>query len=204
MLAQSPAPTLAVVNAKVFTGVSAAPWAEAFTIVGEHIGVVGTSAAVRALAGPQTRVIDAAGRVVVPGINDAHVHIGAMPPGIALEGPPVVEQDPSLDEILARLKLAVAKAPKGGWIYGEIGGRVLDDPKATRLTLDPIAPDNPVVLTAWTGHGTLFNTPALRLLKVRDDEPDPPGASSCARQEHGRSLASHMNTPSTSCGSGCR
>jgi predicted amidohydrolase YtcJ len=69
----------------------------------------------------------------------------------------------------------VAKAPAGGWIYGEIGGRVLDDPKATRTTIDAVAPDHPVMLVAWTGHGTLFNTAALRLLKVRDDEPDPPG-----------------------------
>ena len=120
-------------------------------------------------------MIDAEGRVVIPGINDAHVHAGAMPPSVTLEGPPAVEQDPSLDEILVRLKAAVAKAPKGGWIYGEIGGRVLDDQKATRSTLDAIAPDHPVMLTAWTGHGTLFNTAALRRLQVRDDEPDPPG-----------------------------
>ena len=52
---------------------------------------------------------------------------------------------------------------------------MLDDPKATRSTVDAVAPDHPVVLVAWTGHGTLFNTAALRQLKVRDDEPDPPG-----------------------------
>jgi predicted amidohydrolase YtcJ len=174
-LVQPPAPTLAIVNARVFTGLSAAPWAEALTVVGDRIGVVGTTAALRQLAGASTRVIDAEGRVVIPGINDAHVHAGAMPPSVTLGGPPAVEQDPSLDEILVRLKSAVAKAPKGGWIDGEIGGRVLDDQKATRSTLDAIAPDHPVMLTAWTGHGTLFNTAALRRLQVRDDEPDPQG-----------------------------
>ena len=168
-------PKLAIVNARVFTGVSAAPWAEALTVVGDRIGVVGTTASVRQLTDTSTRVIDAEGRVVIPGINDAHVHAGAMPPSVTLGGPPAVEQDPSLDEILVRLKAAVAKAPKGGWIDGEIGGRVLDDQKATRSTLDAIAPDHPVMLTAWTGHGTLFNTAALRRLQVRDDEPDPPG-----------------------------
>ena len=120
-------------------------------------------------------MIDAEGRVVIPGINDAHVHAGALPPSVRLDGPPAVEQDPSLDEILVRLKAAVAKAPRDGWIDGEIGGRVLDDQRATRFTLDAIAPDHPVMLTAWTGHGTLFNTAALRRLQVRDDEPDPPG-----------------------------
>jgi predicted amidohydrolase YtcJ len=172
---QSPAPTLAIVNAKVFTGVPAAPWAEALTVVGERIGVVGTTAAVRQLVTPSTRVIDAAGRVVIPGINDAHVHLGARPPGVALEGPSAMEQDPSLDEILQRVKAAVAKAPAGGWIYGEIGARVLDDPKATRPVLDAAAPSHPVLLTAWTEHGTFFNTAALRRLQIRDDEADPPG-----------------------------
>ena len=172
---QPPAPTLAIVNGKVFTGVSTAPWAEALTIVGDRIGVVGTTASVRQLVDASTRVIDARGRVVIPGINDAHVHIGARPPGVDLEGPPVVEQDPSLDEILQRVKAAVAKAPAEGWIYGDIGSRVLDDERATRSTVDAVAAGHPVMLTAWTGHGTLFNTAALRRLQVRDDEPDPPG-----------------------------
>jgi predicted amidohydrolase YtcJ len=174
-LVQSTGPTLAIVNARVFTGVAAAPWAEALTVVRERIGTVGTNAAVRALAGSSTRVVDAGGRLVIPGINDAHVHVGTEPPGTNLEGPPAVEHDPSLDEILTRLKAAVARAPSGGWIYGEIGGRVLEDPKATRSTVDAVAPENPVMLVAWTGHGTLFNTAALRQLKVRDDEPDPAG-----------------------------
>jgi predicted amidohydrolase YtcJ len=174
-LVQPPAPTLAIVNARIFTGIAAAPWAEALTVVGDRIGVVGTNAAVRTLAGTATRVVDARGRLVIPGINDAHVHVGTRPPGTDLDGPPAVQHDPSLEEILTRLKAAVARAPADGWIYGEIGGRVLDDPKATRSTIDEVAPGHPVMLVAWTGHGTLFNTAALRQLKVRDDEPDPAG-----------------------------
>ena len=172
---QPPLPTLAIINGKVFTGVSTAPWAEALTIVGDRIGVVGTTASVRQLVDASVRVIDARGRVVIPGINDAHVHVGARPPGVDLEGPPVVEQDPSLDEILQRVKAAVAKAPAGAWIYGDMGSRVLDDDRATRFAVDAVAAGHPVMLTAWTGHGTLLNTAALRQLQVRDDEPDPPG-----------------------------
>jgi predicted amidohydrolase YtcJ len=172
---QPATPTLAIVNARVFTGVAGAPWAEALTVTGDAIGTVDSTAAVRQLAGASTRVIDAGGRVVIPGINDAHVHVEAIPPGTQLEGPSAMQQDPPLDEILARLKAALAKAPALGWIYGEIGGLVLDDPRATRATLDAVSGDHPVVLMAWTGHGTLFNTAALRRLQVRDDEPDPPG-----------------------------
>lgn len=172
---QPASPTIAIVNAKVFTGVANAPWAEAVTIAGDRILAVGTTAAARAQATSATRVIDAGGRVVIPGINDAHVHLGARPAGVDLAGPPVVTQDPTLDDILERVKLAVTKASPGGWIYGEIGGAVLDNPAATRTTLDAVSGGHPVMLTAWTGHGTLFNTAALRALQVKDDEPDPPG-----------------------------
>jgi predicted amidohydrolase YtcJ len=69
----------------------------------------------------------------------------------------------------------VLKASPGDLIYGEVGGRVLDDAGATRSALDAVASDHPVMLTAWTGHGTLLNTVALQHLQIRDDEPDPPG-----------------------------
>jgi predicted amidohydrolase YtcJ len=174
-LVQPAAPAIAIVNARVFTGVAGAPWAEALTVVGDRIGTVGTTAAVRQLIGSSTRVIDAGGKVVIPGINDAHLHIGAGPAGVALEGEAGPDQDPSLDEILQRVKAAVAAAPAGHWIYGSFGERVLEDPKATRSALDAVAAGHPVILNAWTGHGLLANTAALRRLQIRDDEPDPPG-----------------------------
>ena len=170
-----PAPSLLIVNARVFTGVADRPWAEAIAIAGERVLSTGASAALKAGATSATRVVDANGRLVIPGLNDAHVHVGASPVATRLEGPPAMEQDPSLQDIVTRLKVAVGKAPAGGWIFGEIGARVLDDADATRFVLDAVAPSHPVVLTAWTGHGSLLNTTALSRLNVREDEPDPPG-----------------------------
>ena len=164
---------LAIVNARVYTGDPARPWAEAVSIRTNRIEAVGTTAALKAAGA--ARIIDAGGRLLIPGINDAHAHPGAAPEFTRLEGPPAVEHDPTLDEVTARIKKAVATSPPGRWIFGEIGAAVLDDPRATRATLDPMTPDRPVMLHAWTGHGAIFNTAALRALRVSDTEPDPPG-----------------------------
>lgn len=176
-----------ILNARVFTGDPAMPWAEAVSVRGERILRVGTSQDVRAAAGEKTRIIDAKGRLLIPGINDAHTHPGALPDLVELEGPPAVEHDPTLDEVIARVRDAVKKAAPGQWLLGEIGPGVLDDPRATRVTLDPVTGDHPLMLEAWTGHGTITNTAALRILAVRDDEPDPPGGS-YGREADGRTL----------------
>src|SRR5687768_8927961 len=71
-------PTLVLLNAKVFTADPAKPWAEAVAIHGSKILAVGTMAEIRRLVpdDPKFPVIDLRGRVVIPGINDAHVHLG--------------------------------------------------------------------------------------------------------------------------------
>ena len=173
--AQGNAPAdLIIHNARIFTG-EAGKWASAIAITGDRITFVGTDAAAGRFLENATRVIDAGGRLVIPGINDAHTHPTAMPPHAPLGGPPAMQENPSLDIVLERLKAAVAKAPEGQWIVGEISEAVLDDERATRATLDPISTRHPVMLTAWHGHGTIFNSAALKTLGVRDDEPDPSG-----------------------------
>ena len=180
------APDTVIVNGRIFTGASP-KWAEALSIKAGRIIAVGATATIKATATARTRVIDASGRLVVPGVNDAHTHPGTRPPHVALDGPQPPEHDPTLDEILGRLKTAIAAAPAGRWVIGEIGGAVLLDPNATRFTLDPISPSHPVMLVAWHGHGTLFNTAALKALGVRESEADPPGGR-FLRMPDGRTL----------------
>ncbi len=170
--AATAAPDLILAGGKVFTADPEHPWAEAVSIGGDRILAVGASKEVRATAGPRTRVIDLQGRVVVPGFDDAHAHVGGGSIGAVLA---LASNDPPLADVLRVLSAAVAKAPAGTWLRADIGARVLDDPAANRTTLDEITPSHPVLLSAWTGHGALLNTAALKALGVADEVPDPPG-----------------------------
>jgi predicted amidohydrolase YtcJ len=71
---------LVLLNGKIFTSVAAHPYVQALAIRGERITATGDSAKIRALAGPHTKQIDLGGRTVIPGINDAHNHLGISPP----------------------------------------------------------------------------------------------------------------------------
>jgi predicted amidohydrolase YtcJ len=76
--------------------------------------------------------------------------------------------------VLDSLVAAVRRVPAGTWITSSVGGRVLDDPRATRTTLDSIAPAHPVWLGGWSGHGAVLNTAALRAAGLRGAR-DPAG-----------------------------
>src|SRR5579885_3218351 len=106
-------PTLAVVNARVWTGDARRPWADAVAITGERISLVGTSAAVKKLVGPSTRVVDAKGMMVVPGLIDAHVHV--ISGGFGLSS--VQRRDAKTsEEFIARIKAYASTLPNGAWI----------------------------------------------------------------------------------------
>ena len=79
LFAQQPPPDLILFNGKVFTSNSSRPYVEALAIRGERIAGVGSSKDIAGLAGKETKLIDLGGRTVIPGINDAHVHLGADP-----------------------------------------------------------------------------------------------------------------------------
>ena len=170
--AQAPDPAdLILINGKVFTVDPAAPWAEAIALRGDRIAGVGTTTAMRQRAGANTRIIDVGGRVVIPGINDAHTHVGVRPPGVVLK---LNGNDPTLAEVIAAIRDTIAGAPDDRWIFGTVGERWLSDPKATRFTLDDAAPGRLVKLSAWTGHGVTFSTPGLRAIGIGDRDTDPP------------------------------
>jgi len=151
--------------------VARTPWAEAVALRGDRIVDVGMNAVVRQRANAATHVVDVGGRVVIPGINDAHVHVGTRPPGVSLR---LNGNDPSGSDVMAAIRSVAADTPGNGWIYGTIGERALSDPTLNRSTLDQVAGDRRVKLAAWTGHGNVLSSAALRALGIEDRDPDPP------------------------------
>jgi predicted amidohydrolase YtcJ len=179
----SNAPDVIIVNAKVFTANPNQPWANAIAIRGERIIGVGESWAIGGMDAPSARRIDAGGRTIVPGFNDAHTHIQLLPPSDRL----TVPFDPSLDQLAEALRAQIKTTPAGRLIQGDFAERAWNDAAFTRDWLDPIAPDHPVLLRAFTGHGTLVNSKALMLFGLDDALPAIEGGVA------GRDQRGHLN-----------
>ena len=168
-------PDLILTGGKVFTADAARPWAEAVAIRGERIIAVGTTAEVSRLAGRSTRQVALEGRVVVPGFNDAHDHVGGAEIGVTFATGASPLPDPDVAQVLDSLAALARRTPPGTWLHTVVGLRILEDTTARRAALDRVAPDHPVLLWGWTGHGAVVNTAALRALGVSDDARDPLG-----------------------------
>lgn len=153
-------PDLITLNGKVFIPGAdpARRFAQAVAVVGDRVLAVGTSGEIAAMADTHTRRIELNGRVVIPGFNDAHVHHTPDPRAtrLALTG-----SEPTWEQVLNSLAAAVKEAPSGTWILGTHGIQVVNDPRATRFELDRIAPNHPVRLNCYFGHGSLINTKPL-------------------------------------------
>ena len=156
--------TLAIVNARVWTGDPRRPWADAVAVRGERIAAVGSSAEVRKLATAGTRVVDARGQMLLPGFHDAHVHF--IDGGFRLASVQLRDAR-TPEEYIARVKAFAATQPKGAWITGgdwdheQWGGRLPE-----RGWIDSVTPDNPVWINRLDGHMSLANGAALRAAGV--------------------------------------
>ena len=176
-------PDLVVLHGRVFTGDPAKKWVEAVAIRGDRIAAVGTTAEIEAMAGPSTRRIDAEGRVVIPGLNDAHTHLPIQPLSIPMGS----ALDASWEDIRTAIAGAADETPSGTWIRGEIGPQLLNNPDVTAAALDKAAPRRKIALMSFTGHGLILSSAALDALRIRDGVTDPPGGW------FGRDADQHLN-----------
>src|SRR6266478_3244775 len=167
------APQLVLVNAKVFTADPALSYAQAVAIEDGRILAVGRNEQVLALTGPNTRIIDAGGRLVTPGLTEAHVHLGDALPTPPLAMPALAFPGPTAEETLAAVEQA-AKT-RTDWISAYIGPLIARDRRNWRKALDAVAPNTPVFFRAFWGHTSIVNSEGLRRLSISEEIADPLG-----------------------------
>ncbi|MGW0998796.1 amidohydrolase [Streptomyces sp. NPDC002520] len=166
---------LIVRNAKVHTGDPRLPHAEAVAVRDGVVTIVGDDKDVAPYVGPATKVVDALGRRVIPGLNDAHLHVirGGLNYVLELRWDGV----PTLRQGLAMLREQAARTPKGQWIR-VVGGWSSEQFAERRLPtvaeLNAAAPDTPVfVLHLY--QAAVLNRAALKAAGFDKDTPDPKG-----------------------------
>jgi predicted amidohydrolase YtcJ len=178
-----PGADLVIINAKVWTVDQAHPTAQAVAVLGDRIVAVGSNADVESWRSPATKVIDAGGKLLLPGFNDAHVHF--VSGGLQLDAVQLNDAT-STQEFVRRISEQAKKTPKGEWIQGGDWDETKWTPPSlpTKELIDPVTPDNPVFLSRYDGHSALANSAALRLAGVTSKTPDPPGGT-IVRDEQG-------------------
>ena len=153
----SRAASLAVTNARIYTGDPARPWAEALACSGDRIVRVGGTKDVEALADRSTQIIDGGGGLVLPGFIDAHIHLMW---GYELGAWIDLTDKPSLPDVQARLTGYAMTHPEEeilighGFDYTALRSEGLPG----KEDLDVAVSDRPVLLSAWDGHTGLGNT----------------------------------------------
>jgi predicted amidohydrolase YtcJ len=166
---------LIVRNARITTGDPARPEARAIAIADGRVLAVGDDAEVMAHAAANTRVIDGAGRRLIPGLNDSHTHLirGGLNYNLELRWDGVR----SLADAMAMLKAQVARTPAPQWVR-VVGGFTAEQFAEKRLPtleeLNAVAPDTPVFILHLYDRA-LLNRAALRAVGYTRDTPDPPG-----------------------------
>jgi predicted amidohydrolase YtcJ len=158
-------------NARVYTGDPLQPWASAVACRGGFVLAVDGYDELSELVGTRTQIVDAAGRLVLPGFTDAHVHFLQYA---------IRQQEVNLfdvrdfGEVRRRVRDVVRAAEPGDWVKGWGWQETHWDVAPSRELLDDLAPDTPVVLARMDMHSWWVNTAALERAGITRNTPDPP------------------------------
>jgi predicted amidohydrolase YtcJ len=173
--------TLAIVNARIWTGDRAKPWAEALAVSGERITAVGTTVEIRTLA-ENVPPIDAGRRLIVPGFIDTHVHF--VEGGFRLASVQLRDAR-TRGEFVDRIRAFAATVPSGTWITGGDWDHSLwGGELPARGWIDAVTERHPVWVSRLDGHMALANSAALRAANVTRSTPDVAGGE-IVRDEDG-------------------
>ncbi len=164
---------LALKGGAIYTMDGARSWARTIAIDNGRIVYVGADAGARDYIGPQTKVVDLKGRMVVPGFQDAHIHPisgGIEANGCDLNAATTVEGYVDIIEKYADAHPNEPWIKGGGWAMSAFGPGAL----ARKELIDAIVPDRPVILWSRDGHTVWVNSKALELAGITKDTKDPP------------------------------
>ena len=161
-----------LVNGRIYTFDVAHPNVTALAIQNGRIVYAGDDDGARAMLSPGGELIDLAGRCVLPGLSDAHMHLRWFG---QLLNTVDVETD-TLDQAIERVAAYAARKPEGDWVQGRgWNHNVWGGEFPTAAALDAITPQHPVYLGAKSGHAAWVNSAALRLAGIDRQSADPPG-----------------------------
>jgi predicted amidohydrolase YtcJ len=179
--AQKPKADLIFTHGNIYTGVTdaassfgAGKRAEALAVLNDRILAVGTRDEIMKLKGPETKIVDLDGHFVMPGFNDAHMHLASA--GLEKMNVNMVGVK-TLDEFRERLRAKVEAAELGEWVVGEGWDETLWPVKVppTRWDLDEVSGKHPIYLERVDGHIGVANTRALQLASVTVASRNPDG-----------------------------
>ena len=171
---------LLVVNARVFTMDPASPRAEAFFVRGGRFAGVGTTAAMKALAGPKAQTFDAKGMTIVPGFVDCHNHAGGTTLLYeALVGNPFEVEFVTIASIVEKLRAKAKQVPPRTWVEGYFHDDTkLKDKRPVHMRdLDQVSTEHPVAVHHRGGHTSFYNRKAFELAGITKDTRNPDGGT---------------------------
>ena len=164
----------AIFSSRIFTGNPVKPWAEALKITDDRITHVGGNPEIKKACGRNTEMLDLSGRLVTPGLVDAHCHFLNLGRSFQMVN---LRNASSLAEVRERIQKAVVSRRPGDWIVGRGWNhhQWQEGREPTLKDLDDIVPDNPAMMVRACGHSIWVNTAALDLAGVSRETPNPAG-----------------------------
>jgi len=163
---------LILFDGKVYTVDANRSWAEAVAVIDGKIAYVGSSSGAKKYKGPNTRLVDLDGKMVLPGFQDAHVH--PIEAGMAYLGCSL-HDGKSVEDYVLIVKECAQQSPEATFIDG--GGWTMDlfeDGLPDKRLLDEVVSDRPVILKSASGHQLWVNSKTLKIAGIDAETPDPP------------------------------
>lgn len=171
---------MVLINGKIVTVDDQESMAEAVAVESGRILAVGSSREIQSLAGPETKIIDLHGRIVIPGLIESHCHLtwgeGTQQAMGIIDGSYEAGVR-SIADIQAKITEQAKKKPKGKWIHvvKEDDSKLAEKRHPTKWDLDHVAPNHPVMIDTVGGHFAIVNSKAFELAGITKDSPDPEG-----------------------------